>query len=597
MTDPRVGPDDATERDREVGNPAPVVLVADDDPVVRAVLRRGLARLAGEVLEAGDGEVARSLLEQREVDLVITDLLMPRLDGLGLIRWGREHRPGAEWIILSGLGTFDAAVEAVQLGAFEFLTKPVRLQELEVAARNALEQRRLRADRERLFLELEAANRELAEKVRDLEDTSEALRRDLERAEVIQRALLPKDPPRLEGWQVSAIYRPGRHVGGDLYQVLRVGDHHLVLYVADATGHGVSSAMMSVLFHRRLSVADEEGRVLPAPVALERVNRALCDAHAAPGVFLTAAYCVVDLERGDVEVAGAGHPPVLVCSSSGEIRHLLRTGPALGLVSDAHYGAEHVHLDPGDRLLLFTDGLVHAFGEGEAWPSFHRMLGARRNGHGLLDELLEHLGDGEGHGKGHERDDVTAVLLEASAGPSSFDNQATADPHRSPALVRQSALWYGEAGDRCFLEVRGRGTWAEADAFHEIASGMLEAGRTLVIALPGCRSLDSTFLGTMHELVSSAGSTDGRLELRGVPPSVRAEFEELGMEGVLAAIHDGSCPVPQEMQPLSSGPPGGRATQLRVLRAHEALAGLSTGNQGKFHKVVEAVRARMSDPS
>ena len=576
-----------------------VILVADDDPVVRTLLRRGLGRLGGEFLEAADGEEARSLLEAHEVDLVVTDLLMPRLDGLGLIRWAKEHRPGPEFIILSGLGTFDTAVEAVQLGAFEFLTKPVRLQELEVAARNALEQRKLIRERERLFNELEEANRQLAGKVRDLEDASEALRRDLERAEVIQRALLPRDPPLLEGWRVSAVYRPGHHVGGDLYQVLRVGKRHLVLYVADATGHGVSSAMMSVLFHRRLAVSDDAGRALPAAVALARVNRALCDDRAAPGVFLTAAYCVVDLDAGDVDVAGAGHPPVLLRAANGEVRKLPRTGPALGLVSDAEYGSERVHLDPGDRLLLFTDGLVHALGEAEPWTSFYRVLEGRDDeGNGVLEALIERVAGREASaGDALDRDDVTALLLEASPGLSHFDNRGgTRGEERRPARPSaRTVLWYGEEGERCWLEVRGRGTWAEADNFHETACGVLESGRRLVVALPRCDSLDSTFLGTIHELVEWADQhAPGALQLAGIPPSVLGEFDELGMVTVLRAAGSGGVDLPSDMQPLSAGPPGGRASRLRVLRAHQALAPISDRNPEKLPKAVEGVGSQRS---
>src|SRR5690606_24195014 len=123
--------------------------VVDDDPVVRTLLRRGLERF--EVLDASDGEEARAILRERSVDLVVTDLLMPRLAGLGLIRWARKAHVRPAWIILSAVGTFDAAVEAIELGAFAVLTKPPRLEEVEVTVRNALEQRYLVQERERLL--------------------------------------------------------------------------------------------------------------------------------------------------------------------------------------------------------------------------------------------------------------------------------------------------------------------------------------------------------------------------------------------------------------------------------------------------------------
>jgi DNA-binding NtrC family response regulator len=86
---------------------------------------------------------------------------MPGLDGMELLRWGREHAPGTIWIILSGLDTFDSAVEAIRLGAFDFLAKPPRVAELEVAVRNALERRALLLERERLHAELRTTNQRL----------------------------------------------------------------------------------------------------------------------------------------------------------------------------------------------------------------------------------------------------------------------------------------------------------------------------------------------------------------------------------------------------------------------------------------------------
>ncbi|HUE97520.1 MAG TPA: response regulator, partial [Longimicrobiaceae bacterium] len=122
---------------------APLVLVVEDDPVTRRLVCRALHDLGCEtVLEAEDGLKAQGLLRQHpEVDLVLTDILMPGLDGMELLRWGREHAPETMWIILSGLDTFDSAVEAIRLGAFDFLAKPPRVAELDVSVRNALERR------------------------------------------------------------------------------------------------------------------------------------------------------------------------------------------------------------------------------------------------------------------------------------------------------------------------------------------------------------------------------------------------------------------------------------------------------------------------
>ena len=130
----------------------PCVLVVDDDPVLRRIVSRGLEPLAlGAVLEVEDGAQAQDVLRDRAVDVVITDVLMPNMDGRELMGWAKEHCPEPVWIILSGLDTFDAAIDALRLGAFDFLAKPLEVQRLRVVVRNALAHGDLLREKERLY--------------------------------------------------------------------------------------------------------------------------------------------------------------------------------------------------------------------------------------------------------------------------------------------------------------------------------------------------------------------------------------------------------------------------------------------------------------
>jgi len=568
----------------------PLALVVDDDPVTRRLVRRALEGFGCQtVLEAEDGEAAQQILRERgEIDLVLTDILMPRVDGLELLRWGREHAPGPAWIILSGLDTFGTAVEAIRLGAYDFLAKPPRLEELEVSMRNALERRNLLRERERLYSELEEVNEELLQKVRELEEKSELLRRDLQRAEVIQRALLPNEPPPIERYRVQAVYRPGHHVGGDLYDVVWLDDRHLAIYVADATGHGVTAAMLSVLFKHRLVLLDEHaGQPLGPAAVLARVNRALCEAVDAPGLFLTAVYCLLDTTDGTLTLASAGHPPALHFAAGGEAHRVERTGPALGLNPGAAFTEQRLHLEIDDRLLLYTDGLLQS----ETAPEAEQLQRLERLSSCTADELLTALGHGDADTEmpdvATDPDDLTFVLLEVGAGTSSFDNGAVGAARTAPpgAAARTSVVFHGETtGGTGYLALRGRATWTDCGAFYETASRILEAKRQLVLDLSGCDYMDSTCLGTVHELIGR-----GTVRLQGVRPTVRALFAELCMERVLSSIHEVPAPVP-ELYPLRSAPPDAGAGRLRILRAHEALSALSSGNREKFESVVEALR-------
>ena len=550
----------------------PLALVVDDELVTRMLAKHALEGVGCTVLEAADAFAAQEVLRRHpDIAVVLTDIIMPRMDGLELLRWGRDAVPDAMWIVLSGLDTFDSAVTAIRLGAFDFVAKSHRTEELEVAVRNALERRRLIAERKQLHGELER-------KVKELEETSAALRRDLERAEVIQRALLPRSPPPMEGYCIQAVYRPGQHVGGDLYDVVRLSERHLVFYLADATGHGVTSAMLSVLFKQRLVLADPAtGRALPPAEVLEAVNRSLCQAHAAPGLFLTAVLGLLDTSDSTLTLASAGHPPVLHVRPGRETRLIRRTGPALGLAPDAQFRQERIQVAAGDRIFLYTDGLLPS-GTQQELERVEQVLSSP------LSSALDVMAQLQ-HDTSADRDDVTLLLIDAHAGISWFDNDAAAPVAAAAPTPKPegAGVFYGETESAAYLALRGRATWMQCDAFHETAQAVLDAGHALVLDLSGCEYLDSTFLGTIHELVGR-----GRVTLVGVRPAVRALFEELSMDQVLAHI-PADVPVSPEFYALGTASDPA-AAQRRILRAHEALSGLSERNQEEFRDVIQSLR-------
>ncbi len=577
--------------------PPASILVVDDDPVVRRLVVREVERLGcGAVCDAASGLEAKRMLEAEDFDLVITDVMMPGLDGLALMRWAQEKRPDPSWIILSGLETFDAAVEAIQLGAFDFLVKPPRIEQLRVAVRNALERNQLVRERRQLVKELAESNLELSRKVDQLEnlcgvmaDQAEVIQRDLERAEVIQRALLPEVPPALGGFRVETLYRPGRNVGGDLYDVASLDSRYVVLLIADASGHGVSAAMLSVLFKLHLRMLDVATGVPASPArALEGVNAALSSGAVAPGMFITAAYCLLDTEQGEVAAASAGHPPLLLRRADGAVEAIERTGPALGVDADAKFEEAHIALERGDRLLLFTDGMLGP----DATPD---RVAERLARGASVQETLEALREGAERGVApDERDDVSAILLEARVGPSRFDAAVEPAPEpQSPPVVSAPQITVGEADGATWLRIAGRGTWTSAEPFHAFAVAAAREGATLVLDFADCEHLDSTFLGSIHDAVGVARGAGAAVRLQGLSQGVRHLFEELSMQRVLACVRDTADPVPEGLEPLARSAPSDARAQQRVLLAHEALASLSDANREEFQSLVESLRREL----
>ncbi|MEQ8859019.1 MAG: SpoIIE family protein phosphatase [Pseudomonadales bacterium] len=576
----------------------PTFLVVDDDALVRKLVSRGLAELdPGAVIEVEDGLAAQEVLRTRTVDVVVTDVLMPKLGGLDLMKWAQTHAPGPLWIVLSGLDTFDAAVEALHLGAFDYLAKPPEVQRVRVAVRNALDQIELVREGERLNRELAQSNDRLAEKVvqlekvcRMLEDQAEVIQADLVRAEVIQRALLPQVPPRIDGWCVETLYRPGNNVGGDIYDVVMLDDRHVGLVIADAAGHGVAAAMLSVLFKHRLKLKGEDGNPLMPNRVLRALNRSLHQTMSAPGAFITAAYVLLNPRTGRARVASAGHPPCILHSPGGESRLLERTGPALGLEADASYEETSIELGVGDRLLLYTDGVLEGGPASPTQDDLSRAMLSEPDRSELLGALFAAaVKEIEG-----ERDDITMILLERGQGVSRFDDLPKAAPKQKISAPPQAQLLQSRAGKDAFMSIAGTATWMRSQMFFDAANRLLERARTLTIDLGACEYLDSTFLGTLHEIVMSRPDA---VRLQRVPVKIRALFEELSMSGVLQHTSLVNEPLPADMEPLRRDEPDAVTQGERMLKAHEVLVSLSEENSAQFRDVVASLRADLETPS
>ena len=414
---------------------------------------------------------------------------------------------------------------------------------------------------------------------------------DLRRAALIQQALLPRAAPRLEGMSVNALYRPSQDVGGDLYDVVRLDEQHLVLLIADAAGHGLSAAMLAVLFRNRLTLLDQDIHEPCRPSdVLRSANRSLAESITAPGFFITAAYCLLDLAKRRLHIASAGHPPLLLRRASGGIEHLTHTGPALGLYPEAIFTEHEIAIEDGDLLLLYTDGIYDRIGSAKSHGGDIAKTLQRLPEGGT--ELLHRLFAGAGSVRDlHQEDDVTLLAFAAAGGPCVFDNGApvTAPP---PAARRDThvEMLLGEQPERMTLCVRGRGNWKQSATFHEKCAAAIESRRAVMVDLTLCQHLDSTFLGTIHELSERSDQTNIEFRIQGVTPPVEQLFLELGMETVMDHIVPPVLPLPRQMVPIVGSELDKRAQALHLLRVHQGLAGLSERNLREFDPLIEMLR-------
>jgi sigma-B regulation protein RsbU (phosphoserine phosphatase) len=323
------------------------ILVVDDDAVSRKILARLLASAGYECLECEDGTEALALVHAKQPSLLLLDFDMPGLNGTEVLESLRSDSDPAiaqiPAIMLTGHGSEESEVRCLQAGADDFVTKPVNAAVLRARIETQLRLRSMRR-------QLQRQNDELEEWRRNLE-------RDLRAAQLTQQSLIPQKPPTIAGWEVATWYRPVIQVGGDIYGWLHMKDGRILFWIADGTGHGAAAALLTtlakLLFHH--GSAEHDG---PATV-MEAVNNDFRSIFGGRS-FMTAMCVAVDPATGRATVVGAGHPPVLIARHSGGTESIASVAPPLGLIEHPEFTETIVDLDPGDALLLYTDGLFGA---------------------------------------------------------------------------------------------------------------------------------------------------------------------------------------------------------------------------------------------
>ncbi|HHQ2527816.1 TPA: two-component system response regulator RssB [Pseudomonas aeruginosa] len=332
------------------------LLIIDDDEVVRESLAAYLEDSNFKVLQALNGLQGLQIFESEQPDLVICDLRMPQIDGLELIRRIRQTASETPIIVLSGAGVMSDAVEALRLGAADYLIKPLEdLAVLEHSVRRALDRAYLRVENQRYRDKLEAANRELQASLNLLQEDQNAGRQ-------VQMNMLPVTPWSIEGLEFSHRIIPSLYLSGDFVDYFRVDERRVAFYLADVSGHGASSAFVTVLLKfmtTRLLYESRRNGTLPEfkpSEVLAHINRGLINTKL--GKHVTMLGGVIDLEKNSLTYSIGGHLPLPVLFVEGQASYLEGRGLPVGLFYDATYDDRVMELPPSFSLSLFSDGIL-----------------------------------------------------------------------------------------------------------------------------------------------------------------------------------------------------------------------------------------------
>jgi serine phosphatase RsbU (regulator of sigma subunit) len=245
---------------------------------------------------------------------------------------------------------------------------------------------------------------------------------ELRLAARLQQDFLPKELPEVGPVRFHTLFRPAGYVSGDLYDVMRLDETHVGFYMADAVGHGVPAALLTMFIKQALATKEIFAggyRLIPPGEALARLNQTLVEQNLAHATFVTALYGIVDTVSLEVTIARAGHPAPMILRADGKrVDPLQPDGGLLGIFPGETYDTATAQLSPGDRLLVYTDGIELAFG-GEPIDAAQLAQELASRSHltseQLLHDFCDHL-DAQ-LGSLTPKDDVTAILVDVLKSP------------------------------------------------------------------------------------------------------------------------------------------------------------------------------------
>jgi len=387
------------------------ILIIDDNDINRQVLMGILRKEGYALLQAADGAQAVAAAQREHPDLVLLDIMMPIMDGYEVCTRMKKDPDTKDIpiIFLSALTETANKVKGLDLGAVDYITKPFDQAEVLARVRSHLKIRHLTQD-------LVAANRDLVEKQKSLD-------LDLEAARDIQASLIPRDAPVDDAIHVRWKFEPCDRIGGDVFNFYRLDDRHLVAYVVDVSGHGVPAAMVTVSVSQSLSPLagyivkrDGEGAGFQIPAPHEVLTRL---DHEYPierfEKYFTICYLVLDLLTGHVRYSRAGHPMPIVVRTDGAFEYLAAGGTIIGLGSAMPFEEGEIDLRAGDRLYLYTDGIVEHENRGGEMFGEERLAAELRAGctqpiDAVCERVMESMTE---FGAGaRPQDDVTLVAIE-----------------------------------------------------------------------------------------------------------------------------------------------------------------------------------------
>ncbi len=378
------------------------IMVVDDEidlePMIKQKFRKQIREGLYDFVFAHNGlEALTKLIELPEIRLVLSDINMPEMDGLTLLSKLKELKsPWLKTVIVSAYGDMENIRTAMNRGAFDFLTKPISFDDLEITINKTIEE---------ISMIWQSAQEH---------DQLISIRQDLQTAREIQLAILPKTffpfPGHTE-FSIFASMIAAKEVGGDFFDFFMIDNERLGFVIGDVSGKGVTAAIFMAVSRTLIRATGIKG--ISTEECMSYVNRLLCS-ESVSCMFVTVFYGILNTTNGQIEYVNAGHNPPYILSGNSVSRLEMTGGIILGCQEDFVYRSKKVQLNPGDLLFLFTDGVPEAFNRQEEMYGEQRLINFLQDHNSLsIEEVVKesNLSVNEFSDGMAQSDDITILAI------------------------------------------------------------------------------------------------------------------------------------------------------------------------------------------
>lgn len=390
------------------------ILVVDDEEFNRELLEAILSTKY-DIVMACDGEEALEKVNQEPPDIILLDVMMPRLDGYEVCRRlkGNKRTSIIPVVMVTALREKEDRIRGLEAGADDFLTKPIDRAEVIARVKSLLRIKHLNDELIDINQTLEQRVKEQVEELRRTYAEKERLQKELEIARDIQQSFLPQVIPQIAGFELAAINVPAREVGGDFYDFIPIAEDKWGLVIADVSGKGVSAALFMALSKTVVRTNTIGNSFIPE--AIYKANEFISEDSKVSNMFVTLFYAILDTKKESLTYISAGHnPPLIIRDKGEEVIVLEGEGIALGVVPDIEIEEKEVFLKKGDVVVFYTDGVTEAINENEDEFGEERFIKAIKESASLsAQEIIKRIQQEiiTFSGNQPQFDDITLIVL------------------------------------------------------------------------------------------------------------------------------------------------------------------------------------------